>query len=141
MLVRLVLQVFRCHHEGLEHLLHLGHHALGSQPPPLIKRVRSSEATKLEHDNRWKAVFRSADEQAGTKLASSPASTGEPAVLNNAAAFGEAAELAAKSTLVEQSWSRLNMAFRAATPAQLGAKSEVVLAAVAHKRWALAGCR
>lgn len=32
-------QVFRCHHQGLEHLLHAACHVLGKEPPPYIYRA------------------------------------------------------------------------------------------------------
>ena len=54
-------QVFRHHHEALEHLLHLTYYAMGLQPPRLVKRVYSSAAAGVGAA-KWKQAFRAADE-------------------------------------------------------------------------------
>ena len=55
------LQVFRHHHEALEHLLHLAYYAMGMQPPALVKRVYSSAAAGLGAA-KWRTAFKAADE-------------------------------------------------------------------------------
>jgi hypothetical protein len=130
------LQVIRYHHEGLEHLLHLAHYAFHSTPPALRKRVADSTASTFGEGSKWLKVFSAADEQvedAGVYPAL--LQRGQSGLAAAAAAgAGGVQEEVARAHAVERSWQRVHMALQAANKAQVGAKAEVVLAAVAHKR-------
>lgn len=134
-------QVFRHHHEGLEHLLHLAYYATGLKPPRLLRRVASSSAQAVGHTSGWKAAFAAADELptslqtldlVGTLVReeSLAPGNGAPQPASGKAAGG-GTRFAEK---VERSWHRVAAAFVAGGKAQVGAKAEVVLAAKHHKR-------
>jgi hypothetical protein len=128
------LQVIRYHHEGLEHLLHLAHYAFNSTPPPLCKRVVDSSASAFGEGSKWRKVFSSADEQAADAGAYPPLLQRGQSGLGVAGELSGVKEEVARSHAVERSWQRVHMALQAANKAQVGAKAEVVIAAVAHKR-------
>jgi hypothetical protein len=54
--------VFRNHHEGLEHLLHLAYYTMGLKPPRLLRRVASSSAHAVGRSSGWRAALLAADE-------------------------------------------------------------------------------
>lgn len=130
----ILLQVIRYHHEGLEHLLHLAHYAFNSKPPPLLKRMADSSAAAFGEGSKWRKVFSAADEQAaGAGVYPPLLQRGQSGIGVGAGVYGLEEE-AARSHAVERSWQRVHMALQAANKAQVGAKAEVVLAAVGHKR-------
>ncbi|KAF8072621.1 hypothetical protein HT031_000281 [Scenedesmus sp. PABB004] len=126
-------EVFRFHHEGLEHLLQLAHHALGGTAPPLLRRAQTA-APALEAGGEWRRLLAAADElpvEHGelTRMRAKSAVSSDAAAA--AAAAADPDEQAAR---VERSLQRIVMALQEGAAAQVGAKAEVVLAAVAHKR-------
>jgi hypothetical protein len=133
-------QVIRYHHEGLEHLLHLAHYAFNSKPPPLLKRVADSSAASFGEGSKWRKVFSAADEQSEDAGAYPQLLQRGQSGLGAAGGLEGLKEEAARSHAVERSWQRVHMALQAANKAQVGAKAEVVLAAVANKRWAASPC-
>lgn len=137
-------QVFRHHHEALEHLLHLAYYAMGLKPPALMQRVYSSAAAGIGSTGKWKDAFRAADElpsnlqafaeglsvvsgnsmtsRAGSEVAGGPGSVQQAVGWNRA------------SVKTERSWHRVSVACQAGAKAQVGATAEVVLMAAHHKR-------
>lgn len=141
-------QVFRYHHEALEHLLHLAYYAMGLKPPALVKRVYSSAAAGMG-TAKWRAAFRAADELPSNLQS---LATGETARLlrepsgmqgreESLIAEGElkqgsdgAAGFNKANVKTERSWHRVVLSCQAGARAQAGAGAEVVLMAAHHKR-------
>lgn len=156
-------QVFRHHHEALEHLLHLAYYAMGLQPPALVKRIYSSAAADLGAA-KWRNAFRAADElpsslQAltlGEAASSLVRSEGSEAWREESTAPGAQPTVSSSAgqspgcgsghssynrlnVKTERSWHRVAVACEAGSKAQVGAAAEVVLMAAHHKRCAWAG--
>lgn len=141
------LQVFRHHHEALEHLLHLAYYAMGLKPPALVKRVYSSAAAGLGAA-KWRNAFKAADELPLSLQALALGEAASPLVRSQASEgqwqqAGTAGSEAAGSTpynrvnvKTERSWHRVAAACEAGAKAQVGANAEVVLMASHHKRCA-----
>lgn len=89
-------QVFRHHHEALEHLLHLTYYAMGLQPPRLVKRVYSSAAAGIGAA-KWKQAFRAADELPSNLQALALGEAGIPLYREGSEASRQASEFGGQS--------------------------------------------
>lgn len=146
------LQVFRHHHEALEHLLHLSYYAMGLHPPALLKRHYSSAATGVGA-GKWRRAFRAADDlpsslqalalgEATTPLIRSADSeawredsmVGPQASTVTSMASQSLGAVARANIKTECSWHRVAVCCQAGAKAQMGASAEVVLMAAHHKR-------
>eukprot|EP00775_Hariotina_reticulata_P006899 gene6899-7115_t len=148
-------EVFQHHHEGLEHLMHLAHHALGIHPPATIRR-RAGEITtpglEFLKGKKLQAFIAAASEAPeldsaagidGCPLGSPGSSASLSADSDTAAASSavartmldqEAAQDLRNWQKAERSWYRMYWAYQAADKAVLGSKAEVVVMAAGHKR-------
>lgn len=145
-------EVFRHHHEALEHLLHLSYHAMGLNPPALLKRHYSSAARGVGA-GKWKRAFRDADELpsslqalgmgeattpllrvAGSEAWQENSLLGPEASTVTSFASQSLAPMAKPHVTMECSWHRVAVSCQAGAAAQMGASAEVVLMAAHHKR-------
>lgn len=146
------MQVFRHHHEALEHLLHLAYYAMGMKPPALLKRHYSSAAAGIG-SAKWKQAFRAADELPSDLQALALGEAARPLLGSEGceawradsqvgpedSAVGsvmsqDLSPVAKANIKTERSWHRIAVACQAGAKAQVGASAEVVLMAAAHKR-------
>jgi hypothetical protein len=140
-------QVFRHHHEALEHLLHLSYYAMGLNPPALLKRHYSSAARGVGA-GKWKRAFRDADELPSSLQALAMGEAMTPLLrVAGSEAWREDSMLGPQASTVtsfasqslapmatERSWHRVAVSCQAGAAAQMGASAEVVLMAAHHKR-------
>ncbi|GBF99382.1 hypothetical protein Rsub_12186 [Raphidocelis subcapitata] len=127
--------VWQGHHEGLEHLLHMAHHVVGSKPPRLLYRGVKSEARRLGSNDAARAALRAAsskdlndpsddddddDDEGGLASQAGPR-TGRPKRGKRVALELTSAQRG------ERSYHRMLLALTTGAKAQGGAKAELVL--------------
>jgi hypothetical protein len=143
-------QVWRDYHEGLEHLLHMAHHVLGSKPPRLLKRGLTSKARRLGATAMDRKALRQGSGKSSKSMTPSltPSLGGRSGDSDDEAdddelgvALGRAPIALTPAQKAERSYHRMVVAMREGAAAMLPSKGELVLGFCGSVRCGAAGGR